>query len=156
MNRNVADSSSLAAIIDAQIACAAQLVEVLDAERAALLDSDVDGLEQACSAKATAAARLQQLGERLATKIGRDRKRAEVEAILLREDGGPALVDRWQELGRYAELCRDANHANGALLEAREKQVRGALAALQPEPPAVYGRRGGHQSNLPRQIISRA
>ena len=149
-------NTHLAAIIAAQIDCATRLVGVLEAERVALVAGEVEALEAACSAKALAASQLQQLGERFAAKVGADRPSAEVEALLSREDGGDALVGRWRELGALAARCREANQANGVLLEAREKQVRAALAALQPEPPAVYGRRGGHRASLPSQIVSRA
>lgn len=147
---------SLGEIIAAQVACTTQLVDVLESERSALIGNDLDALELACSAKAMAAQHLQQLGERFLVATGHLVDRDAIEALLARQPGGQRLLARWAELGQLAKVCSEGNRANGALLEVREKQVRGALAAMQPDVPAVYGRSGNHRPALPSQLISRA
>jgi|GEM_PF-2299093 len=151
-----AEKDTVSDIIEAQIACTARLVEVLDSEHTALLVNDLEGLHQACLAKAMAAAHLQQLGDRMNLKSGNAATRVAMEGFLGQLDGASTLLQRWQDLGRLAGRCNTANLANGALIEVREAQVRGALAALQPETPALYGRHGVNRPIRAGQIISRA
>lgn len=149
-------SLSLPEVIDAQISCAERLVAVLDEEHTALSGRTIEALEAACDAKAAAAQTLQRLGDRLQILAGPRRSGAEFEAWLLRHPGGHALVSRWRTLTDLARRLADANRRNGALLDVRERQVKDALMALAPEPPAVYGR-SGYKPNLPQgRVYSRA
>lgn len=149
-------SLTLADVIDAQIACAEHLVAVLDDEHVALSGRSVEALEAACVAKSTAAQRLQRLGDRLQILAGPRRSGAEFEAWLARHPGGPTLIERWRVLTALASRLAEANRRNGALLDVRERQVKDALMALAPEPPAVYGR-SGYKPNLPQgRVYSRA
>lgn len=149
-------SLNLAEVIDAQIHCAENLIAVLDEEHAALTGRSVEALEAACTTKSEAAGRLQRLGDRLQILSGPRRSGADFEGWLIRHPGGDALVQAWRKLTALAQRLADANRVNGALLEVREQQVRGALVALAPEPPSVYGR-GGLRPALPTgRVYSRA
>jgi len=149
-------SLTLPEVIDAQIRCATGLIAVLDDEHAALTGRSIEALEAACDAKASAAQQLQRLGDRLQILAGPRRSSTEFEAWLARHPGGAALIDAWQRLLALARQLAEANRRNGVLLEVREQQVKSALVALAPEPPATYGR-SGYRPNLPQgRVFSRA
>lgn len=147
---------SLTDILDEQIVCSESLIGILESERNALVSSDVEALETVCKTKAAAAQRLFQLGEQMKIFVAPGLKGAEVEAQLARHPNGSTLVEQWRHLTALATRCSEANRANGAMVEAREVQVRGALAAMQPEAPAVYGRSGINKPSLPGRVFSRA
>lgn len=149
-------SLTIAEVLDAQIRCARALITVLDDEHAALTGRSIEALEAACEAKAAAAQTLQRLGDRLQILAGPRRSGPEFEAWLARHPDGAALIDAWRMLIALAGQLADSNRRNGVLLEVREQQVKTALVALSPEPPATYGRTG-YRPNLPQgRVYSRA
>lgn len=152
-------SLNLADVIDAQIRCAEDLITILEQEQAALSErspESLDALEAACSAKSAAAQQLQRLGDRLQILAGPRRSGAEFEAWLAQHHGAEALIAAWRQLTTLARSLSDANRRNGALLDVREQQVRGALIAMAPEAPATYGRSGLRPSLPQGRVFSRA
>lgn len=112
-----AGPESVPALLDAQIACARELQEVLDAETQALLTADLPALGELVQQKQQAAERLEQLSRALAGATG----------------GSPGAVvptlgrdasERWQTLRDAADVLRKANLHNGALLTERQARLR--------------------------------
>jgi flagellar biosynthesis/type III secretory pathway chaperone len=133
----------LAEVVEALIAHTSALIEQLAEEHAALLERDTERLSRVVQAKGAAARGLQALEARLQAVVGPGGIPPSYETHIARvPNGGTSLAARWLELGRLARLASDANRENGVLLDARERQVRGALNALQPDAPTVYGRGG--------------
>lgn len=158
--KTVLDATQLSALIEAQLGCASELADVLEAERQALLGNNIEALQAAGTRKAASARQLQALCDRMAAETGVDTSFAAVEALLATMPGSAPVLERWREFSAIAADCNAANRANGALIDLREKEVRSILAAMQPDAPQVYGRNGGYGSlgrqTLPSQIISRA
>jgi flagellar biosynthesis/type III secretory pathway chaperone len=143
MNEYPESLRPLAEVVESLIANSQTLVELLAEEHSALLERDVDRLSRVVVAKGAAARGLQALEARLQAVVGPGGIPPSYENHIARvPNGGTALAARWLELGRLARRASDANRENGVLLDARERQVRGALTALQPEAPTVYGRGG--------------
>lgn len=112
-----AGPDSVPALLDAQIACARELQEVLDAETRALLAADLPALAELVQHKQQAAERLEQLSRQLAGATGG----APGPVI----DGlGSQASERWQTLRDAADVLRKANLHNGALLSERQARLR--------------------------------
>lgn len=116
------------------IAAAHQLAVALGDERDALDAGDLEALASAGQAKHQAMLALEHLeGERchMLRALGED------PAAALRASG-------WSELHDCLVACRRANEINGAIVNARLGQVRGALSVLTgaSASPATYGRGG--------------
>lgn len=112
-----ADLESVPALLDAQIACARELQEVLDAETRALLAADLPALSELVQHKQQAAERLEQLSRALAAASGG------APGAVIPSLGGEA-GDRWQTLRDAADVLRKANLHNGALLSERQARLR--------------------------------
>lgn len=136
--------------IDEHIACAQTLLQVLAEEHAAVLDGKPETLEQVAARKGGIVSRMQQLSQTLAALSGPGRSPEQ----LMR---GTGLQQRWQTLMTLAARCQKDNLANGALLEAKQSQVRWALGHMlgTASAPSTYGRSGiDHGSGLRRVIAS--
>ena len=112
-----AGPESVPALLDAQIACARELQEVLNAETRALLAADLPALGELVQRKQQAAERLEQLSRQLAAATGG--APGPVIGTLGSEAG-----ERWQTLRDAADVLRKANLHNGALLSERQARLR--------------------------------
>ncbi|WP_028081898.1 flagella synthesis protein FlgN [Solimonas soli] len=134
--------------LQAQRDCAQQLLDILQAERAALTATDVERLEALTRSKAEAAGLLQKLGATLVQLRGAARMpdfNSWFAQLRL-----PSLAALWQELLALAEQCQRANLDNAVLLSTREAQLKQTLRAFRPAgAPELYGRSGYAPLDLP-------
>lgn len=126
-------STNVPSLLDAQIDCARQLQDILDAETQALLAADLNALAELVQRKQQAAETLEQLSRSLAQATGG----APAERI---PNLGEQASSRWQTLRETAELLRKVNLHNGALLSERQTRLRwiAEQAGLEPAP-TLYG-----------------
>lgn len=126
-------STNVPSLLDAQIDCARQLQDILDAETQALLAADLNALAELVQRKQQAAETLEQLSRSLSAATGG----APAERI---PNLGEQASSRWQTLRETAELLRKVNLHNGALLSERQARLRwiAEQAGLEPAP-ALYG-----------------
>ena len=143
-----AGPESVPALLDAQIACARELQEVLDAETRALLTADLSALAELVQRKQHAAERLEQLSRALADATG-GRPGAVVPTL------GGAANERWQTLRDAADVLRKANLHNGALLSERQARLRwiARQAGLEDGDP-TYG--SGRRASGPGRHLAQA
>ena len=115
--------------------------DLLEAERACLLRSDVDALLDVTRRKSEQVGRLVELGAgriRYLEGQGLEPGSSDIEQWLSAHSGNPASVDAsasrvlqlWRELVEVAAEARRMNEANGTLITARLTHNQAALAAL--------------------------
>lgn len=132
-----------------------QLLQLLAAEKDALLRNDADALEQITPNKADAAERLRRLSEPLLRLAAG--QPGTLYAQLSRQPEAVRLLADWAELRELAATCQRANQENAALLETRHRQVRQTLQNLRGEaPPQTYGRGGYDRLSLGSQRLGSA
>lgn len=145
---DAATTPSVPLLLDAQIACARELQDILEAETRALLAADIGALSELMQRKQSAAEQLEQLSRALGIATG----------------GNPAGVvphlgdqanQRWQTLRDAADVLRKVNLHNGALLDERQARLRwiARQAGLDDDAP-TYGDkgRGGRGNGLGRHL----
>lgn len=133
---DAASADPVATLLDAQIGCARDLQDILDAETRALLAADLDQLTELVQRKQAAAERLEGLSRQLAGATGGQPDQA------IASLGGNASA-RWQTLRDTAEVLRKVNLHNGALLDERQARLRWiARQAGLDETASSYGPAG--------------
>lgn len=123
-----------------------QLVQVLEAERAALDHSRSDALDHAGARKQALMQQLEQL----------DAERQ----LLAREHPAisAALEPVWAQVVQTLRHCHQLNQRNGSTVNQRLTQVRQALAVLTGHAgeSELYGRSGELQASLRSQVLAAA
>lgn len=122
-----ADAQRLSTLLGEQIRCAEAMLETLANENRALADGNHDALGLATEAKA---------------KLVDALERLERERQNLVQNGGATDAAEWQRLRELIARCKEQNHRNGTLLNARAENVRTALKALRGSEPELYGASG--------------
>ncbi len=138
-------------IVALQIACAERLLETLEAERLALLERDLHRLTDLGPQKLALSLQLQDLGKQIEDSRGSSPNPPPHDRPSLPGDG-----KAWQRLRSLVERCDQANRFNQALLQARQAQLRVAMAALQPQRETAYGPRGDAIGPISRRLRDRA
>lgn len=123
---------ALTHVVQDAMAVAERLSHVLEREKAALIDQDVDAIERAVAAKHSAAADLETLEERrqdLCRDLLGDAtpERGALSAAL----DDPQL---WPRFCAALRACHEANAVNGRLVNLRRRHVRQALHILSGSP----------------------
>ena len=123
------------------------LGQQLEAEHALLKANDIEGLEQAGSARQDTVTRLLRLEDerrQLCRLLGKSADPAGVSALLKWCDPQGLLSGAYGNCAALALRCREQNDRNGALVAARLQRISGMLDALTPANPAagLYGPRG--------------
>lgn len=137
------------------VACAETLLKLLADEKSALLGNDIDTLSRLCESKASAAATLQILSQRLNKACGSgDPLRIEAH---ISAGGDADLLQRWRELLKLAARLQKLNLENGALLQERQTRVRSILQTLQRgSDKPLYGRDGASPLAAARRALALA
>ena len=104
-------------LLDAQIACARDLQDILEAETRALLAADLNALTELVQRKQAAAEQLEQLSRQLGIATGGAPGRV-IPSL------GDQASARWQTLRDAADILRKVNLHNGALLDERQARLR--------------------------------
>lgn len=139
------DDAITAVLVDMQQA-ANELMQVLEAERAALNTTNCDALDQAGARKQACMAQLEQLdGER---------------QLLFRERSsiGDMAEKAWAGITQVLQHCHRQNQRNGSAVNQRLTLVRQALGVLTGHAgeSGLYGRSGALQASLRSQAIAAA
>ena len=122
-----ADAERLSTVLGEQIRCAEAMLEALASENQALADGNHEALGLATEAKAKLVDALEQL-------------ESERRALVTGDDTTDAA--EWPRLRELIARCKEQNHRNGTLLNARAENVRIALKALRGSEPELYGATG--------------
>jgi flagellar biosynthesis/type III secretory pathway chaperone len=137
LERLLRDETSLLHVLEQQ----------LETEHALLKANDIEGLEQAGSARQDTVMRLVRLEDerrQLCRMLGQDPGPEGVSAVLRWCDPQGGLAGAYQECSAQAQRCRESNERNGALVAARLQKVSSMLGALTPANASsgLYGPRG--------------
>jgi flagellar biosynthesis/type III secretory pathway chaperone len=135
---------SLSVVLAEQIGCAESILEALDREHEALLSGNADTLNQAGDQKTQLVEILELL----------ERQRRDL--VDLQPPPASPAPDNWQRLLGLLEHCRERNHRNGILLNARRTQVMHALGILQGHESLIYGSAGVGQRSVSSSTLARA
>jgi flagellar biosynthesis/type III secretory pathway chaperone len=137
----------LAEILEAELARARRMLEVLQLERDALARRDIPAMEQAAAEKERLIELLDSLCARqdtLLREVGIDPRSPEHIGHGLERAGLSGLSPTWQALRATLIECRQQNLVNGGTVETMRRFARDALALLRglPTGTLVYGRTG--------------
>lgn len=137
---------ALSAVLGDMQQAAEQLVQVLEAERAALNTTNSEALDQSGARKQAVMAQLEQL----------DAERQ----LLCRERPAMsgALEEAWARIVQSLRHCQRLNQRNGSAVNQRLTQVRQALAVLTGHAgeSELYGRSGELHASLRSQVLAAA
>jgi flagellar biosynthesis/type III secretory pathway chaperone len=143
----------LARLLTDEAALLAQLDRQLLAEHELLKSSDVDGLEQAGSARQDTISRLMRIEDErthLCRMLGRGSDKTGLAALFAWCDPQGGLATAQSECAQLAARCRVQNERNGALVTARLKRVTGMLDMLADgSTPRTYQPRASHYAAPP-------
>ena len=155
-------ASSAESIADAlayELETLTQVVETLDIEHEALLDSDADRLEQAVAAKQRAVtAHVQARHNREALGL-RDGLRAQIESHPGFSNGlKQRALDDIDALRENSAKSKNANQRNGMLIASLRERTRSALGILRPDAANVtlYGNRGSAEDTMGSRLLGSA
>jgi flagellar biosynthesis protein FlgN len=132
----MADHAAFAAGLRAEHQTVREFCQVLEAEQASLLRSDVEALLQITQLKSSKVDRLADLANARVAHLDAlrlDPGRRGMTEWLSRHAGAdaPELSKLWDELVGFADKARSLNNSNGTLITTRLTHNQAALAALQ-------------------------
>ena len=125
-----------------------QLARQLEHEHDLLAGNDVEGLEQAADARhasIAALARLDQDRRSLCRLLGHGTDQTGLAALLKWCDPAATLTEAHAAASRHAQLCREQNDRNGALVNARLNRLNGMLDRMGGAAPRIYESRGAQR-----------
>jgi flagellar biosynthesis protein FlgN len=138
------DATRLEEILDRELDVARSLAATLESERKALVGAAAHAVTEIAARKAALLQELEKLETtrrslcpRESTGDGADGNTLSRSMIGL----GSAIGRRWQALMGLVAACRDANEANGLIVNLREGQVRKLLDIVRG-PAVTYGPQG--------------
>jgi len=131
----------LTELLDSQLGALEAVRDVLDRERDALRDRDVEGLERITADKQ----------ERLAAAASFEQHRRELAPDPASMDSlaeTPAVAERWAKLLDLTRACRDQNEANGRVIRLQQRRVENTLTLLRGsgDQSDLYGPDGGNRT----------
>lgn len=143
---DVATDSDMAACLQLELGGIGTFLDILQAEQGALVESKLERLESLASDKARMAEQLSALAarrNRYLTSCGYTTNASGMAAWLAHSPRTNA-VSAWRSLQEAIATAQQLNHTNGAIIAARLKHNRQALAALQGAAGAIslYGPNG--------------
>lgn len=131
----------------------ALLEQQLTREHTLISDDDVDGLQEAGTARQSCVSKLVRIeDERLSIcrQLGQSADVAGLQAILGWCDPQGSLQPALQNTTQLATRCREQNTRNGMLVSARLQRISGVVSLLNSSADtprnAVYGRSGGNKA----------
>ncbi len=126
-------------------ALAAQLLEALGREEAALLDNDAEALSQATHGKSQLIASFVALHQQLRRLLGQAGlpEQDSSMASWVERQGDASLQAQWQALLDCARRAQELNRTNGLLIQRLSVRNQAALAALRGrDESTLYGQGG--------------
>lgn len=126
----------LSEVVDRQIALSGRLLDILQTEKAALIGTDPEALQQIAARKEATLREMAGLEQERQALLGVPQDTVSgLHATLPREQQGAPrmtgpLSQRWRQLGEMLAICRDANATNGAIVNLRQRHIRQALNVI--------------------------
>jgi flagellar biosynthesis protein FlgN len=144
VNRDMSSERQLEELLDRELGVAQTLAGILEQERAALVGEASHAVATLASKKAALLEQLEKLeSERksLGAAAGAAQERDATSTGRL-PSLSAAAGRRWQSLMGLVATCRDANEANGLIVNLRQGQVRALLDIVRSSPAVTYGPQG--------------
>ncbi|MDP3846041.1 MAG: flagellar protein FlgN [Pseudomonas sp.] len=142
------------------IGIAQQLLELIQAEFAALGERDLAHLDQILSAKLPLLSQLDQHGRQRSQRLLSLQLTADLaglQQLAAQSALGAELLTRSDELGTLLEQCQSANLRNGRLIRANQSTVGSVLGILRGnETPSLYDSRGSTARIAHQRPLSQA
>lgn len=137
----------LSAVLEAQVASADSLRDVLAREQLALRDTDIDALDAAVASKIKVTEHLSQLEREtreLLNAAGLSSEPQSFDRSIAACDYHGKLATKQARLRRALAECRNANDVNGRIVAWQQHRVRGAISILTGSNAAtsIYGSNG--------------
>ena len=133
-------------LLDQELEIARALASTLENERKALVSDQAHAIADIASNKAALLERLEKLESQRRNLVAQEQPQTEDDAdALTRTMTGisSAVGRRWQSLMGLVAACRDANEANGLIVNLRQGQVRQLLDIVRGNTaPVTYGPQG--------------
>ncbi|AYC32486.1 flagellar protein FlgN [Pseudomonas cavernae] len=153
--------TTLLQLFTQDIDAAQRLLELIDAEFAALGERDLPRLESLLGEKQPLLAQLAQHGSersQLLASLQLSADRAGLEALASRSSQGAELLARSDELGELLESCQTANLRNGRIIRANQTSVSSVLGILRggSDTPGLYDSRGSTARIATQRPLSQA
>ena len=144
---------TLELVLQQEMQCTEQLLQVLAAERAALAERDMATLEQTTRKKLEHSQSLEKLDaqrEEIISMLGFDTGRSGVTQCFSSLPKANKLANLWQQILKNVEACKTGNLINGGILESGRQQVEQALSILRGQGAAntLYTPGGTSSTNL--------
>jgi flagellar biosynthesis/type III secretory pathway chaperone len=143
LDRLLRDETSLLSLLETQ----------LDAEHGLLKSNDIDGLDQAGSARQDTVQRLLRVDDerrQLTRLLGKGDDPLAMSALLKWCDPQGSLAEAYSRCATQAQRCREQNTRNGALVAARLARVSETLRHINPVPTTGRTYAPGPGSNATR------
>ena len=136
-----------------------QLARQLQHEHELLLANDVEGLEKAADSRQASVAGLSRLDEErrnLCRLLGHGADHAGLAAMFRWCDPTGSLAAPHAAASREAQLCREQNDRNGALVNARLNRLNGMVDKMNGDSHRTYESRGPARSTaaVPGRMLS--
>ena len=142
------------------IGIAQQLLDLIQAEFAALGERDLARLDQILSAKLPLLSQLDQHGRQRSQRLTSLQLTADLAGLqqfAAQSSLGAELLARSDELGTLLEQCQSANLRNGRLIRANQSTVGSVLGILRGnETPSLYDSRGSTARIAQQRPLSQA
>lgn len=142
------------------IGIAQQLLELIQAEFAALGERDLARLDQILSAKLPLLSQLDQHGRQRSQRLTSLQLTADLaglQQLAAQSALGADLLARSDELGALLEQCQSANLRNGRLIRANQSTVGSVLGILRGnDTPSLYDSRGSTARIAQQRPLSQA
>lgn len=151
---------SLETLLTEEVERSAQLLTCLDNERHALARRDTDALEITTREKlehTQALENLERQRESLLNGLGYESDQSGLRRCLKQLPRGHSLAALWRRLLANIEACRNANLANGGVLEAGRQHVDQALGILRGQggAPTLYTTEGATRASLGQRELGK-
>jgi flagella synthesis protein FlgN len=147
-------------VLTEEVECSRQLLDCLEAERAALIERDLDTLETTTRRKFDCSQQLNQLETRrgaLVESLGFKNSPANLQHCFKTLPCADRLSSLWQQILGNIESCRASNLSNGSILESGRQHVEQALCILrgQTGTPSVYAQDGEARASLGQRELGK-
>ncbi|MCO6412036.1 MAG: flagellar protein FlgN [Thiogranum sp.] len=150
----------LQSVLQQEAICSEQLLDTLDAERAALVNRDIDALEIAIQHKLKHSQQLDKLDRQrgnILSGLGFASDHDSIKRCFESLPNAGELTGLWQQVLDNVSKCQIGNLTNGGILEAGRQQVDQALRILRGQhgTPTLYNPLGETSADLGRRELGK-
>ncbi len=128
----------LASLLSNEIDCLQQLLGILKQEYEALLNADIEALEQATAAKnlaLAAQAEITQSRRNMTIQASFSATNEGLQQLIATCENQQELTASFSRLTALAQQCQTTNRSNGRLILQKQQQARGALDIIRQTDP---------------------